>query len=103
MNLSAFSVDNCEDIGELKKVVGDKMCIVGNIDPVSIVRNGSFEDVYKSVKECIQKASDSPNGYIVATGCDIPTGASIENIKAVTKATKKYSSEIKIGEGIDFI
>ena len=102
MNLSAFSVDNCEDIELLKNVIGDKMCIIGNIDPVSIVRNGSIDDVYSSVKECIVKASDSPNGYIVASGCDIPAGAPIENIKAVTEATKKYSRGIKMGECADW-
>ncbi|MGL5756187.1 MAG: uroporphyrinogen decarboxylase family protein [Paraclostridium sp.] len=103
MNLSAFSVDNCEDIEKLKPIVGDKMCIVGNIDPVSIVRNGTLEDIDRSVKECIKKASDSSRGYIIASGCDIPAGASVENIKAVTEATKKYSAGIKMGESVDFI
>ncbi|GAA0709813.1 hypothetical protein GCM10008904_21010 [Paraclostridium ghonii] len=32
----------------------------------------------------------------------IQAGAHIENIKAVTEATKKYSRGIKIGESIDF-
>ncbi len=97
MNISTFSVDNCEDMGELKEAMGDKVCIVGNIDPVSIIRNGTIEDVYASVKSCIEKAADSPNGYMVGSGCDIPSGAPIENIKAVVEATKKYSSGIRLG------
>ena len=100
MNISSFSVDNCEDIGELKDAMGDKVCIVGNVDPVSVIRNGSVDDVYKSVKLCIEKASDSPNGYMVGSGCDIPSGAPIENIRAVVEATKKYSKGIKKGKGI---
>ncbi len=59
MNISTFSVDNCEDIRELKDVLGDKVCIVGNVDPVSVIRNGSIEDVYNTVKLCIEKAADS--------------------------------------------
>lgn len=97
MNISAFSVDNCEDIGELKKVLGDKVCIIGNVDPVSIIRNGTVEDVYREVKSSIEKASDSKNGYIVGSGCDIPGGAPIENIKAIVEATKKYSGGIRMG------
>lgn len=97
MNISTFSVDNCEDIGELKKAMGDKVCIVGNVDPVSVIRNGTVDDVYKSVKSCIEKAADSPNGYMVGSGCDIPSGAPIENIKAVVEATKKYSRGIRLG------
>lgn len=97
LNISAFSVDNCEDIEEVKNVLGDKVCLIGNIDPVSIIRNGTVEDVYREVKSCIEKAADSPNGYIVGSGCDIPGGAPIENIKAVIEATKKYSGRISIG------
>ncbi|AKA67227.1 methylcobamide--CoM methyltransferase [Clostridium scatologenes] len=97
LNISAFSVDNCEDIEEVKNALGDKVCLVGNIDPVSIIRNGTVEDVYREVKNCIEKAADSPNGYIVGSGCDIPGGAPIENIKAVIEATKKYSGIVSIG------
>lgn len=97
LNISAFSVDNCEDMEEVKNALGDKVCLVGNIDPVSIIRNGTVEDVYREVKSCIEKASDSPNGYIVGSGCDIPGGAPIENIKSVIEATKKYSGRISIG------
>ncbi|MBZ9622231.1 MULTISPECIES: uroporphyrinogen decarboxylase family protein [unclassified Clostridium] len=98
LNISAFSVDNCEDIEEVKNVLGNKMCLVGNIDPVSVIRDGTVEDVYREVKNCIQKAADSPKGYIIGTGCDIPSGAPIENIKAVIEATKKYSGRVSIGK-----
>lgn len=98
LNISTFSVDNCEDIEEVKNVLGDKVCLVGNIDPVAIIRNGTVEDVYREVKNCIEKAADSPKGYVVGTGCDIPSGAPIENIKAVIEATKKYSGRVSIGK-----
>lgn len=100
MNISTFSVDNCEDIEELKNTLGNKVCIVGNVDPVSVIRNGTIDDVYKAVKLCIEKAADSPNGYIVGSGCDIPAGAPIENLKAFIDATKKYSSGIRKGQKI---
>lgn len=100
MNISTFSVDNCEDIGELKNALGDKVCLVGNVDPVSIIKNGTVDDVYNAVKLCIQKAADNPKGYIVGSGCDIPSGAPVENIKALTEATKIYSKGIRIGKKI---
>lgn len=100
MNISTFSVDNCEDLGELKNAIGDKVCLLGNIDPVSVIRNGTVKDVYNAVKLGIEKAVDSPNGYIVGSGCDIPSGAQVENIKAVIEATKKYSSGVRLGKGL---
>lgn len=97
MNLSIFSLDNCEDIGELKEAIGEKMCIIGNVDPVDVIRNGSIEEIHKEVENCIHKASDSPRGYFVAPGCQIPVGTPKENIKALTDATRKYSKGAKIG------
>ncbi len=47
-----------------------------------------------------EKVADSPKGYVVGSGCDIPGGAPVENIKAMIEATKKYSKGIRIGRGI---
>lgn len=79
--VSSFSVDNVEDIGELKKTVGDRIRIVGNIPPVDVISNGTFEDIDRSLKECILKAWDSPMGYTIAPGCQIPYGTDRKNIK----------------------
>lgn len=35
-----------------------------------------------------EKVADSPKGYVVGSGCDIPGGAPVENIKAMIEATK---------------
>ena len=41
--------------------------------------------------------ADSPNGYIVSTGCDIPVDAPLENIYAFMDAVREYGPT-KIGE-----
>ncbi len=51
VGLSAFSVDNCEDLEEVKKAIGNSMGISGNVPPVEIMRNGSINDVMESVKD----------------------------------------------------
>ena len=35
--ISAFSVDNCENMEDLKNQYGDKIAVVGNIDPVDLL------------------------------------------------------------------
>ncbi len=101
--LLAFSVDNCEDLNECKRVLGDKMLIIGNVPPVDILRLGSVDDVIENVKSCIEKAGDSPQGYIVCSGCDVPFGTPLENLKAYVYAVRKYGKGAikgKIPEGI---
>ena len=81
LNISTYSLDNCEDLEEAKKVFGDKILLIGNVDPVSVVRNGTIEEIHEHVLLGIEKAGDSPAGYFVATGCDIPTGAPLKILK----------------------
>ena len=39
---------------------------------------------------CLQKAWDSPNGYILASGCDLSGQVKLENIEAFMNAARKY-------------
>ena len=103
LNISGYSVDNVEDIEELKKALGDKMLIIGNIAPVEVMNLGSVDDVIEAVKSCIIKAADSPNGYLIHTGCDVPIKTPLCNMEAYIYAVKKFGRNAKIGrlpEGI---
>ena len=91
LNLSALSLDNIDDIKEACEVLGDKFCIIGNVDPVNVILNGTRESIHVAVKECIDKAYDNPRGFVLATGCDIPINASPKNVKYFMDAAKKYS------------
>ena len=103
LNISGYSVDNVEDIGELKEVLGDKMLIIGNIAPVEVMNLGTVDDVIEAVKNCIIKAADSPKGYLLHTGCDVPIKTPLSNLEAYIYAVKKYGRNARIGrlpEGI---
>ena len=85
-----LSIDNIVDLEEVKKKVGEKVPILGNIDPVGVLLHGSKEDVFKAVKTAIKKAYDSPKGYILASGCDITQNVPLENVDAFMGAARKY-------------
>ena len=91
LNLSALSLDNIDDIGEACEVLGDKFCIIGNVDPVNVILNGTRETIHEAVKECIEKAYNNPKGFVLATGCDIPINASPVNVEYFMEAVRKYS------------
>ncbi len=85
-----ISVDNLVDLEHTKNSIGDKMPILGNVDPVEILTLGNLEDVDLAVKECIQKAYDSPCGYILASGCDLSGNVPLENIDQFMASARKY-------------
>ncbi|MFD3157820.1 uroporphyrinogen decarboxylase family protein [Haloimpatiens sp. FM7330] len=90
--ITTLSIDNAEDMEEAKNLIGDRVCIVGNVKPVDTMKNGTVEDVMNEARECINKAHDSKKGFILSTGCQIPMGAPIENIQALMNAAKIYGS-----------
>ena len=103
LNISGFSVDNIEDMALLKEKLGEKMLLIGNVAPVDVMQLGSVDDVIEAVKSCIMKAGDSPKGYLLYTGCDVPLNAPLENMHAYIYAVKKFGKNARIGsfpEGI---
>ena len=96
-----FSLDNCESLEEIKNLVGNRMLLGGNIDPVDIMRNGTIDDVIKATKQVIYYGSDNPCGYIVMPGCQVPIGTPLENIDALRYAVREYSKGAVKGKRIN--
>jgi len=90
IGIGNLSLDNIDDIGELKEQFGDKVCLIGNVDPVERIMRGSREDIYAAAKECIRKAHDNPKGYVLSTGCDVPIGTNPDKILALMDAARIY-------------
>ena len=85
-----LSVDNAVDLTHAKNQAGHKVPLLGNVDPVGAMYLGTTEDVDLAVKTCIQKCWDSPNGYILATGCDLNGHIPLENIDQFMASARKY-------------
>jgi len=98
LGFPSFSVDNCEDLAELKAALGDKMAISGNVPPVEVMRNGTIDDVIHSVQQCLIKGSDSPMGYTLAIGCQVPIGTPLENLEAYMYAARRYGRGARKGQ-----
>ncbi|WP_409336670.1 uroporphyrinogen decarboxylase family protein [Eubacterium sp. F2] len=92
-----FWVDNCEDLRELKDNYGDRIGITGNIPPVDVLKLGTKEDIYKAIRESIQKAGDNPMGYTICPGCTTPEGTTKENMIYFMNAAAIYGKGARKG------
>lgn len=101
LGFPSFSVDNCEDLALLKETVGDKMKISGNVPPTEVMRFGTIDDVIESVKSCLLKGSDSPCGFSLAVGCQVPLGTPRENLEAYMYAARRYGRGAQKGKLCD--
>lgn len=84
-----LSVDDI-DLFEAKEMVGDKVCLMGNVSPADGLFKGNPHIISDMVKEGIEKASDNPKGYIVATGCEVPINTPHENMVAFLEAGRQF-------------
>lgn len=96
--VSGFWVDNCENLGELKRLYGDRVGVTGNIPPVDVLKNGSFEEIEDSVRSCILQAADSPMGFRLSPGCTTPVGTSAENMICFMNAASVFGRGARRGQ-----
>jgi uroporphyrinogen decarboxylase len=90
-----LSIDNDADLLEAKKLVGHRVRLMGNIRPSEVMLGGSPDDVREAVRECVRKAYDNPKGYIVASGCSLPTETPFSNIHAMLDQVRVIGYPIK--------
>lgn len=77
-----FGPDNSTNILKLKKKLGDRMCIKGDVPPI-LLTLGNPGEVYKYSMKLIREMGA---GFILAPACTLPINAKFENVKAMIAA-----------------
>lgn len=77
-----YSLESKVDLGEARRILGGKVCVLGNVSPTGPFLNGNPEEVYNEARQCLA-AWGEPVGYILTVGCDFPNSVPLENIKAL--------------------
>ncbi len=78
-----MALDGDTDIFKAKKALGGHMCLMGDV-PASMLFYQSPDDVYNYCSKLIRELG--PAGFILQSGCDIPTNAKLENVQAMVAA-----------------
>lgn len=90
-----ISIDNDADLEEAKLKVGHRVRLMGNVRPSEVMLEGTENDVKKAVLDCVRKAWDNPKGYIVASGCSLPTETPFGNIHAMLDAVREIGFPVR--------
>ena len=75
-------VDYMVPLSAAREAMGPDQALLGNIDPVSVLRNGSRDSVTAAIAECHRQAGDR---YVVAAGCEVVRDTPPENVRALTE------------------
>lgn len=82
-----LALDSKTDIRKARKILDGHMCILGDV-PAELLAFGTYDEVYAHTHKLIDDIG--PVGYIVASGCDIPSNAKKENVQAMCDAANNY-------------
>jgi uroporphyrinogen decarboxylase len=62
----------------------------GNVDPLKVIKMGEVFDVKSGTLELLEHMSKYRN-FVLSTGCEVPPGATIENMDAFFKTLDIYN------------
>jgi len=79
------------DISEVKSRLGNRMCLMGNVNPLEIGVRGTPEEVYNATMDVLEKSGGE--GIILSVGGGTSPGMPRENILAMQKALNEYNSK----------
>jgi uroporphyrinogen-III decarboxylase len=75
-------LDYPSPLDEARREMGDKQVLLGNIDPVRALRDGTPASITAAIAACHRQAGPR---YIVGAGCEVPRGTPAENVLALTR------------------
>lgn len=84
----AYHFGNVSDLELLLEKSGGKP-VFGNIDPVAYFKDGTPAEMKNAVSELLARVGKKEN-FLLSSGCDIPPGASWDNIDAFFSASEEF-------------
>lgn len=75
-------VDSMVTLSDCREAMGKDQVLLGNLNPVTVMRNGTVADVTQAVAECHRQAGTR---FIVGAGCEIPRDAPPANLRALAE------------------
>jgi uroporphyrinogen decarboxylase len=84
-----LELDSKVDLGLAKARVGDRVCLLGNLNPVALLWQGSVAEVERAAAQAIGQAA-AGGGFILGSGCEVPVGAPLDNLRAMIRCAREY-------------
>jgi uroporphyrinogen decarboxylase len=78
------------DIAEVKARVGDRMCLMGNVNPLEVGVRGTPEEVEEATLDVLEKSGGE--GIILSVGGGTSPGMPRENIRAMLRALEAFNA-----------
>ena len=80
-------LDSMVSLADARRKMGPQQVLLGNINPVTVLRDGTPDSVTAAIAECHCQASPR---YIVGAGCEVPRDTPEPNVLALTHYARMH-------------
>ncbi|GAB4340751.1 MAG: uroporphyrinogen decarboxylase family protein [Candidatus Abyssubacteria bacterium] len=87
--VQGISLDTLVDLPSIVSRVPSDIAIIGNLDPVGPLLNGTPEETALATRGLLESMRDVPN-YMFSAGCELALETPLENIRAMIETVKSY-------------
>lgn len=85
-------VDHAADLAKVAKIVANRACLIGNMNPAGSLLWGGPEKVYDEARALL--GIGLPGRYILGTGCEVAVNTPAANMSAMIKAARDYEGSL---------
>lgn len=87
LGCDVVELDFMVPITQARKQMGARQILLGNIDPVAVLRNGTPESITAAIAQCHH---DAGSRYIVGAGCEVTRDTPEENLMALRDYARSH-------------
>lgn len=91
--VDCLSLDSKVSLASARKILANRICLGGNVNPVEILHFGTEEEVQRAAADCLQAAAGD-GGFILMPGCDLASQVPITNILALIEAGHNWHDQL---------
>jgi MtaA/CmuA family methyltransferase len=88
LGCSIVDLDYLCPVHEGREKMGPDQVILGNVNPVVVMRDGTSDEVTAAVAACHQEAGQR---FVVGPGCEVPRDTPHENLRAMCSYAHKHA------------
>ena len=80
LSCDIVDLDSLAPLSEAREQMGPNQILLGNLNPVAVLRNGNPSIVSEAIAECHRQGGSR---FIVGAGCEVPRDTPVENFRAL--------------------
>jgi uroporphyrinogen decarboxylase len=91
LGVNVFNFTHLRDIQTVRGLVGDNVCLMGNVPPLDVLAQGTREESGARARACLNANKGHP-AFMLSAGGGVSPGTPGENLKAVIEAARNGAS-----------